>query len=584
VQSFKPDCLKKGNRVSKIIYKLKKMKNKIYMLVILITSSISTFAQAPDWLWAKGAGGTYNDYTHSIAVDANGNSYVTGYFDSPTITFGSTVLTNANSAGGTCDIFIVKYDESGNVLWAKGEGGTSTDYAYSITVDANGNSFITGYFDSPSIIFGSTTLTNADNTGNTGDIFIVKYNTSGNVLWAKRSGETYADWGHSVTADASGDLYLTGYFYSPAITFGSITLTNADNTGGTCDVFIAKYDATGNVIWANSTGGAAHDYGYSITVDENGNPFITGYFMSSTITFGSITLTNAGGTDIFVVKYDNLGSVLWAKSAGGPYAEYDFSICVDANGNSYTTGYFDSPTITFSSTTLVNVDNSGNSGDIFIVKYDASGNVLWAKSAGDTDNDYGKSIAVDGIGNSYITGYFVSNTITFGSTVLTNAGTIDIFVVKYDTSGNVLWAKSAGGTYTDYGYSINVDANGNIYISGYFDSTTIPFGNTTLINADNTGNSKDIFVAKLSSTNGTGEDDDSFNAINIFPNPCNGLFRITGSGRIDEIKISDLLGQIIYMAKPEKNEISAMIEIPGVYLVNITTGKQVTTRKLVIYH
>ena len=156
------------------------------MLVILITSSISTFAQAPDWLWAKGAGGTYNDYTHSIAVDANGNSYVTGYFDSPTITFGSTVLTNANSAGGTCDIFIVKYDESGNVLWAKGEGGTSTDYAYSITVDANGNSFITGYFDSPSIIFGSTTLTNADNTGNTGDIFIVKYNTSGNVLWAKR--------------------------------------------------------------------------------------------------------------------------------------------------------------------------------------------------------------------------------------------------------------------------------------------------------------------------------------------------------------------------------------------------------------
>ena len=129
---------------------------------------VSCFAQSPAFLWAQRAGGTDSDYGYSCSTDASGNIFVTGYFYSPSITFGTTTLTNASA--GNNDMFIVKYDSNGNVLWAKSAGGTSNDMGKSCSTDANGNVFVTGYFDSPSITFGSTTLTNAGGD----DMFIVK--------------------------------------------------------------------------------------------------------------------------------------------------------------------------------------------------------------------------------------------------------------------------------------------------------------------------------------------------------------------------------------------------------------------------
>jgi len=197
---------------------------------------VSCFAQSPAFLWAQRAGGTDSDYGYSCSTDANGNIIATGFFMSPTITFGTTTLTNANA--GMDDMFIVKYDPNGNVLWAKSAGGTSYDEGYSCSTDASGNIIATGIFQSPSITFGITTLTNAD----TGDMFIVKYDPNGNVLWAKSAGGTSNDMGKSCSTDANGNVFVTGYFDSPSITFGSTTLTNA----GGDDMFIVKLSgATG---------------------------------------------------------------------------------------------------------------------------------------------------------------------------------------------------------------------------------------------------------------------------------------------------------------------------------------------------
>ncbi len=266
-------------------------------------------------------------------------------------------------------------------------------------------------------------------------------------------------------------------------------MTTLTNSGVYSDIFVVKYDSSGNVVWAKSASGTSLDEGYSITVDANGNSYVTGYFYSPTITFDTATLTSSGGGDIFIVKYDASGNVVWVKSAGGTYYDYGQSIAVDANGNSYVTGIFGSSTITFGSTTLT---NSGDY-DVYIVKYDASGNVVWAKSAGGTNEDKGYGIAVDAIGNSYVTGWFSSSTITFGSTTLTNSGSDDIFVVKYDSSGNVMRAKSAGGTSNDLGYGIAVDASGNSYVTGYFSSSTITFRARRLLN----NGGYDVFVAKI---------------------------------------------------------------------------------------
>ncbi len=402
------------------------------LLLLMLAGGLSTtncFSQTPNYLWAKREGGTSQDYGQSCTTDAGGNIIATGVFYSPSLTFGTTTLTNTNV--GYVDFFIVKYDPSGNVLWAKSAGGTGNDYGYSCSTDASGNIIATGYFLSPSITFGTTTLTNASG----GDIFIVKYDPSGNVLWAKSAGGTNYDYGQSCSVDASGNIIATGYFSSPILSFGTTTLTNA--SAGVADIFIVKYDPSGNVLWAKSAGGTNSDAGYSCSVDASGNIIATGDFWSSSITFGTITLTNAGTTnsaDIFIVKYDPSGNVLWAKSAGGTYNDFGQSCSTDASGNIIATSAFRSPSITFGTTTLTNADVTGNTLDLFIVKYDPSGNVLWAKSEGGTNNDYGYSCTADAGGNIIATGGFQSSTLSFGTIMLTNAsaGGYDIFIVKLD--------------------------------------------------------------------------------------------------------------------------------------------------------
>ena len=446
---------------------------KTFLIVLLLFSYIFIFAQLNPWLWAKKAGGTNYDYGSGIAVDASGNSYVTGGFEG-TATFGSTTL----ESSGSQDIFVAKLDNRGNWLWAKKAGGTDSDYGYGIAVDASGNSYVIGCFYSATATFGSTTL-----TGNgINNIFVTKLDSSGNWLWAKNARESPYDYGHGIAVDASGNSYVTGYFSGTA-TFGSTTLTSS----GGADIFVAKLDSSGNWLWANNAGGTSDECGNGIAVDASGNSYVTGYF-DSNATFGYTTLTSNGDYDIFIAKLDSSGNWLWAKNAGGSSNDSGNGIAVDASGNSYVTGYFDS-NATFGYTTLT----SNGDYDIFIAKLDSSGNWLWAKNAGGTYNDCGYGIAVDASGNSYVTGCFCRSA-TFGSTTLTSNGDYDIFIAKLDNCGNWLWANNAGGTSDDRGTSIAVDASRNSYVTGYFyDSAT--FGSTTL--TSNGGYDTNIFVTKV---------------------------------------------------------------------------------------
>jgi len=434
---------------------------KTFLIVLLLLSCVFIFAQLNPWLWVKNnIGINTNCISYGIAVDASGNSYVTGYFQG-TATFGYTTLT---SSGGS-DIFVAKLDSWGNWFWAKNAGGTGADIGYGIAVDASGDSYVTGYFYG-SAIFGYTTLTSSGGS----DIFVAKLDSWGNWLWAKNAGGTGADIGYGIAVDADGNSYVTGYFQSSPAAFGSTTLIS----NGDYDIFVAKLDSWGNNwLWAKNAGGTKNDYGQGIAIDANGNSYITGYFDTSA-TFGSTTLTSNGNADIFVAKLDSSGNNwLWAKNAGGIFGDIGYGIAVDGIGNSYVTGYFDY-SATFGSTTLI----SNGVYDIFVAKLDSSGNWLWAKNAGGTDYDRGRSIAVDTSGNSYVTGYF-KGTAAFGSTTLTNSGNFDIFVAKLDSNGNWLWSKNVGGTQNIFGYSIAVDAIGNSYVTGYFYySTTL--GSTTL--------------------------------------------------------------------------------------------------------
>ncbi|NOZ61986.1 MAG: T9SS type A sorting domain-containing protein [Calditrichaeota bacterium] len=476
----------------------------LVLFSFLLLTSVASFAQADALQWAKRAGGTSWDQGHSIASDGAGNSLVTGYFQG-TATFGAgesneTTLTSAGSE----DIFVAKYDGSGALLWAKRAGGTSNEGGYGIISDGAGNSLVTGYFQGTATFgAGEANETTLISSGNH-DIFVAKYDGSGTLLWAKSAGGTSNDDGHSIASDGAGNSFVTGYFQGTA-TFGAgeaneTTLTSA----GGYDIFVAKYDGSGTLLWAMRAGGTSGAYGYGISCDGAGNSLITGYF-KNTATFGAgesneTTLTSAGSDDIFVAKYDGNGALLWAKRAGGTDYDDGLGIATDGSGNSLVTGMFNG-TATFGAgesneTTLT----SAGSDDIFVAKYDGNGTLVWAKRAGGTDYDDGNGIATDGSGNSLVTGYFEGSA-TFGAgeaneTTLTSAGLDDIFIAKYDGNGTLLWAKSAGGTDYDQGRGIASDGASNSLVTGYFEGSAI-FGageanETTLTSAGG----HDIFVAK----------------------------------------------------------------------------------------
>lgn len=294
----------------------------------------------------------------------------------------------------------------------------------------------------------------------------------------------------AVTTDPSGNVYITGYFAGDSIVFGNQSLYN--NTPGFDDLFIAKYDASGNLIWAHAYGEGSDDKGTSLASDANGNIYLAGLFYSSTITFGSHTLTNTGTCDIFIVKYDQAGNILDAWNEGGFAVDIPHSITVDNSDNLIVTGRFSSLSITFGSTTIM----QAGSMDVFTVKYDASGNVLWAKGAGSGSNDEGHSVKTDPAGNIYIAGYF-NQTASFGNLSVTSAGSSDIFIAKYDPSGNIIWVKRAGDDLEDVCKSIYVDADGHCYAGGNFRSATIQFG-STILNAAPTGSNS--FIAGFDSS------------------------------------------------------------------------------------
>jgi hypothetical protein len=436
-------------------------------------------AQAPYFRWVKKASGTADDVGNAIAVDGGGNNYVTGYYKSGSATFGATVLTNAGGA----EIFVGKYDSSGNVIWAKRAGGNSNDFGNSIAIDAAGNSYVTGYFQSTNINFSGVVLTN----GGSANVFVAKYDSAGTLFWARRAGGNGYDAGTGIAVDSSGNSYITGLFYSTNATFGGVTLTNS----GQDNIFVAKYDGLGNVLWAKQAGGSSFDSGLAIAVDSGGNSYVTGNFFSPRADFGGgIILTNSGENDVFVAKYDPSGNVLWARQAKGASDDFAYGIAVDPAGNSYVTGNFLSSILTFrAGVTLTN----GGHNDIFLAKFDPSGTVLWAKSAGGSSDDYGYGLTLDQSTNIYLTGNFYSTNANFGSLVLTNAGAHDVFAAKYDASGNVLWAKQAGGAGSESGNGVGVDAGGNSYLTGYFSPTNASFSGILITN---TG-ANDLFLAKL---------------------------------------------------------------------------------------
>jgi hypothetical protein len=537
---------------------------KLYTTFFAAVLFISVQAQAPFYAWGEQAGASGNDEGYAIAVDAAGNSYITGGFGD-TARFGSFTLINAGP--NYKQTFVAKYNASGTCLWAKQGGCPQDDQGQGICVDNQGNVYITGYYNYSAATFGSQNLPAAA----WDDIFIVKYDANGNVIWATSEGGGNNDYGYSLAIDGNNNLFLTGNFYGTS-TFGTTGLSSS----GWGDIYVAKYNATtGANVWAVKAGASGDDCSYSIATDGGGNTFITGCFKGTT-TFGSAgSVTSSGGKDIFTAKLDANGAFVWVKKGGGSLDDEGRAITVDGVGAVNVTGYYDNAA-TFGTTNLTAVGVM----DVFTARYDNAANLQWATSHGGWGNDKGMGMCIDAQGYIYITGPF-EQTVTFGSTNLPTTGIIDAFVAKINyATGAAMWALKGGGEDADEAYGIGIDANAKLYFTGYFQNDA-SFGPLLIANPLN-----EVFLAKLDNT--LSVNDNFLNPITVvlFPNPANTSWNITLTEAVNDyiksIKIMDLSGRCVKEIE-NLNTLQTSITITdlaaGIYQIQVISGQGQATLK-----
>ncbi|MGI8893797.1 MAG: SBBP repeat-containing protein, partial [Bacteroidia bacterium] len=473
---------------------------KVITLTLLLKFILITNAQ--NFEWAKKMGGNMEDIGHAITVDSNGNVYTTGTFDG-TANFDPGLNSYNLTSYGSFDIFISKLDSNGNFLWATNFGGIDFDRGLSIAVDGDGNVYTTGVYQG-TVDFdpGSGTYNLISSSSWNGDIFLSKLDANGNFIWAKSIGGISSETTTTLVLDSYSNIYITGSFWGTVDFDPGLLIYNLTATTNNGDIFISKLDSSGNLQWAKQLSGMAYNTGYSIDVDANGNVYTTGSF-AGTVDFdptpGIYNLSSFGAVDIFISKLDSSGNFIWANHMGGTDADFGYSIAVDGSGNIYTLGTFKGTIDLDPGIGIYNLNSFGYA-DIFISKFDTTGNFLWGKQIGGISNDIVNSMTIDTIGNIYFIGWF-GGIVDFDPGPLTynlsSAGAADIFVTKLDSNGNLFWAQTFGGSASDIGFSIDVDKAGSILTTGWF-SDTVDFDNGPGIYNLISAGQLDVFINKIS--------------------------------------------------------------------------------------
>jgi len=567
------------------------MKRNLFIFVVAMLLSVaSAFAQTTDVLWKKNFGGSDRDLYYSVIAVSDGIVAV-GY--SSSASFG-----NGDWAGvtekGSHDAIIVKHDNAGNVVWKKNFGGNNDDYYQSVTAVSDGVVAV-GYSTTGS--FGNGDWKGVTGKGNW-DAIIVKYDNAGNVVWKKNFGGSGYDEYFSVTAVSDG-VVAVGLSDS----FGNGDWTGVTEKGG-IDAIIIKYDNAGNVVWKKRFGGSDWDYFYSVTAVSDGVVAVGYSGISTSGGNGDWEgVTGKGNDDAIIVKYDNAGNVIWKKNFGGSDRDLYYSVIAVSDGI-VAVGY--SSSASFGNGDWEGVTGKGND-DAIIVKYDNVGNVVWKKNFG--GSDYDEYFSVTAISDG-IVAVGLSNSFGNGDwTGVTEKGGIDAIIVKYDNAGNVVWKKNFGGSDYDRYYSVIAVSDGIVAVGW---SNPESFGNGDWAGVTGKGN-LDAIMVKYGNGVGIAETD-NYPSLRVYPNPTTGALwvvtdHVRNDGRdgarpvsttptptttITNIEIFDMMGRTVHVETRHATSLQSQIEnrpspiemnishLPtGIYFLRIMTDEGVVVRKVV---
>ena len=350
------------------------------------------------------------------------------------------------SHAGAQDVFVAKYASTGTLAWIRQLGTPGYDAGYGVATDASGNLFVSGF------TYGSL---GGPNMGRA-DAFVAKYDSAGTLAWINQLGTSAADISHGVATDIMGNVFIGGS------TEGALNGSNAGQT----DIFLAKYDPSGTLVWTRQRGTERYDSIFGVATDDLGNVFVGGY------TEGDLGGANAGEADAFVAKYGPSGTLAWMRQLGTPGYDQSSGIATDVAGNVYISGI----------TQGVSGGPNDSDADAFVTKYTPEGTLEWSRQLGTASNDESLGVATDGWGNVFISGY------SGGSLDGQNAGDYDVHVAKYDSTGELAWIRQLGTGDRDVSHRVATDAAGNVVIAGVTRGS---------LDGPNQG-SADAFIVKLS--------------------------------------------------------------------------------------
>jgi hypothetical protein len=454
------------------------MKQPLLLLFFALTSSFLQ-AQPLDWIWAHHYGGMGYDRVDEIAIDGQGALYITGYFADSILTDNGYVV----GQGGN-DIFVAKLDSSnGHPIWLKTVGGSQADFGLGIACDEDGNCFLSGVIIGPANVDFDGIPLAVGNQGMT--MYLAHIDSSGQFQWARiidGSGPLDEAAYSAMVLDEAGNCYLTGSFKGN-VSFDNQTVKTS--TGNDFDVFLARFDASGSLNWVETFGDGQLDQGFALALSDSGYLHLGGRFRGNP-DFGGQTLSGQGSDDIFVARLDTTGQIIWASQLGSTGNETVQNLAIGKDGSTYLTGYFLGPdpfsplpvqsqgndfylakldangqfqwarTVSSISTDRgwdVSCDgngqvfvsgeygngamldnhflNSKGTSDVFLAQYDAQGVLVNYRLIESPGPNRGFHIALDGKTRGYLVGTF-SDTGTFGSQSIVGIGKEDGFVAQFE--------------------------------------------------------------------------------------------------------------------------------------------------------
>jgi len=390
-----------------------------------------------NYIWAHTFENNTSDVLHSMAIDSNGDVYITGYFGGTVDFDPSPATANLTVSTGSLAAYLAKYDNNGNYLWAIMIDGSGSDRGHALFLDPAENICITGVFSDVVDFDPSPTIANLTSVDADWDAYIAKYDPAGNYLWAKSIGGTGSEYLKTLYIDNTGYIYVSGYF-GATCDFDPSPAVNSITTAGGSDVYFAKYDANGNYIWAKAISSTmSYEDTYGIVADNSGNVYIAGHFGTTTDfdpspAVVSMTTTN---TDVFLAKYDVNGNYIFAnRIVNGTAMDRVYHLTKDSANNLYVSGSFRNTVDFDPGPGSASYTAGGTSDDFYFAKYNSSGNFVWVKTSGSNGEDVGKCIALSPDGSLYFTGWF-SNTVNFNPDTPTDDhtsnGLEDIFLTTY---------------------------------------------------------------------------------------------------------------------------------------------------------